>query len=209
MSAGWSPCRTPPSRSCRRWPGARWVPCARVFSASPTLNTGCRMSGASVAVRPKSGAPGSPVSTISMRCRSLMTGSVLQARGWDWGGNATQITQYSLQFPWEQRPLDDVTGEAMAAEPGPSPTSALPYDAIAGSGASQPVAGRPNLHLATEDDLPSSDRRPVKMTPQESFEALRDEVEAMAAGVSPSSGETILPRSPSGSERPLSGFRNR
>ena len=104
----------------------------------------------------------------------------MPARGWFWGSDAILMAAYAQAHPISARPLDDVTGGALEAEPGPSPTSTYP---IAGADPDdvQPVAtGRPHLHLATVRDLPSvSQQQPVKMTPQQSFEALRNEVESM------------------------------
>jgi hypothetical protein len=102
----------------------------------------------------------------------------MPARGWDWGRDATLMAAYAEHHPISARPLDDVTGEALEAEPGPSPTSTFTV-AGADSDGEQPVNGRPDLHLATVRDLPSVSSQPVRMTPQQSYEAVLGEIARM------------------------------
>jgi len=47
-------------------------------------------------------------------------------RGWYWGPGAGLIAEYAAQWPASARPLDDVTGEALEAVPGPLASTAFP-----------------------------------------------------------------------------------
>ena len=47
-------------------------------------------------------------------------------RGWYWGPGSELIAQYAAGHPAGKRPLDDVTGEALEAEPGPLASTAFP-----------------------------------------------------------------------------------
>lgn len=52
--------------------------------------------------------------------------TTMPLRFFDWGRDAEQIAGYAESYPAAGRPLDDVTGEALEAEPAPPASSALP-----------------------------------------------------------------------------------
>lgn len=47
-------------------------------------------------------------------------------RWWYWGPDSVQLAAYAAQWPASARPLDDVTGEALEAVPGPLASTAFP-----------------------------------------------------------------------------------
>jgi hypothetical protein len=51
-------------------------------------------------------------------------------RWWSWGKDSIAIAAYAAQWPVSRRPLDDVTGEALEATPGPLASLAFPVPAL-------------------------------------------------------------------------------
>ena len=52
--------------------------------------------------------------------------TTMPLRFFDWGRDASQIAGYAESYPAAGRPLDEVTGEALADEPAPPASTALP-----------------------------------------------------------------------------------
>jgi hypothetical protein len=93
--------------------------------------------------------------------------ALMPLRFYHWTGGARQAFEYAQQWPASDRPLDDVTGEALEAEPAPPPSLALPEPGgrLAGSG---PAGG--NVRWL----------RPAARPPAQDDRALQREREAMA-----------------------------
>jgi hypothetical protein len=69
---------------------------------------------------------------------------VMPLRFFHWTGGAAQAFEYAQQWPASARPLDDVTGEALEAEPAPAASLALPGPGGTVIGlAGRPPVGRP------------------------------------------------------------------
>lgn len=77
----------------------------------------------------------------------------MPARGWYWGSDANLIAIFAEQHPISDRPLDDVTGEALEAVPGPAATTAYPVTAAAGGDSFPAAAGAPEAPSAAASHL--------------------------------------------------------
>lgn len=114
----------------------------------------------------------------------------MPARGWDWGRDSEMMAVYAEQHPWQTRPLDDVTGEAWEAIPGPAATTAFPVTPAAGAPVPPPADDAPpaaripdwaqngtgerrGLYVVPEGF------RPPKLTKQQTLDIVRGELGRM------------------------------
>jgi hypothetical protein len=112
----------------------------------------------------------------------------MPARGWYWGTSAEMMAVFAEQHPAAERPLDDVTGEALEATPGPAATTAFPVTPAAAGGFAPPAAageapepagqetaipGRPGLFVVPEGF------RPPKLTKAQTLDIVRQELARM------------------------------
>ena len=98
----------------------------------------------------------------------------MPARGWHWGNDANLMALFAGQHPATSRPLDDVTGEAAEATPGPAATTAFPVTPAATGGIAPPAAagdapadGSPKLFIVPEGF------RPPKLTKEQTLDIIR------------------------------------
>jgi hypothetical protein len=110
----------------------------------------------------------------------------MPGRGWFWGRDAEMIAVFAEQHPAAERPLDDVTGEALEAVPGPAATTAFPVTAAAGGFAPPAAAEAPEP--TGDDPVPGVQRglfivpegfRPPKLTKPQTLDIIRNEIVRM------------------------------
>lgn len=90
----------------------------------------------------------------------------MPARGWYWGPDSTLMAEYAAQHPWQDRPLDDVTGEALEAEPSPAASTAFAMK----SSASEKTADHPYLRVVQDG------YRPPKLSHGQTLQILNDDL---------------------------------